>query len=37
VFATAWAIGMGYDRNGSGESIYGRPSDELIELSKQCR
>lgn len=37
VWATAWAIGMGYDVNGSGESLYGRPSDELIALSTQCR
>lgn len=37
VFATAWAIGLGYDLDGSGESIYGRPSDAHIELSTQCR
>ena len=36
-WATAWAIGMGYDTNGSGESLYGRPSDDLIALSTQCR
>lgn len=37
VWATAWAIGMGYDVNGSGESLYGRPSDELIASSTRCR
>ncbi|QEE60219.1 hypothetical protein FVA74_00565 [Salinibacterium sp. dk2585] len=37
VFATAWAIGLGYEREGNGESLYGRPSDELIELSRGCR
>lgn len=36
-WATAWAIGMGYTGDGSGESLYGRPSDALIELSKGCR
>lgn len=36
-WATAWAIGMGYTSDGNGESIYGRPSDELIERSKACR
>lgn len=36
-WATAWAIGMGYTADGNGESNYGRPSDELIELSKTCR
>lgn len=36
-WATAWAIGMGYTSDGNGESIYGRPSDELIEKSKSCR
>ena len=36
-WATAWAIGLGYTADGSGESIYGRPSDALIELSTQCR
>ncbi|WP_307042851.1 hypothetical protein [Agromyces ramosus] len=36
-WATAWAIGMGYTADGNGESIYGRPSDELIEKSKACR
>lgn len=37
VWATAWAIGMGHDNDGSGTGIYGRPSNELIELSKECR
>ena len=37
VWATAWAIGLGYSEGGSGESIYGRPSDEQIALSTQCR
>jgi hypothetical protein len=36
-WATAWAIGMGYTADGNGESIYGRPSDGLIQLSTQCR
>lgn len=36
-WATAWAIGMGYTADGSGESIYGRPADALIELSTRCR
>ena len=36
-WATAWAIGMGYTADGNGESDYGRPSDELIDLSKKCR
>lgn len=36
-WATAWAIGLGYTADGSGESIYGRPSDGLIQLATQCR
>lgn len=36
-WATAWAIGMGYTADGNGESIYGRPTDGLIQLSTQCR
>jgi hypothetical protein len=36
-WATAWAIGLGYTADGSGESIYGRPADGLIQLSMQCR
>lgn len=38
VFATAWAIGQGFDdHNGSGEWLYGRPTDEQINVSKGCR
>jgi hypothetical protein len=36
-WATAWAIGWGYTADGSGESIYGRPADALIQLSTRCR
>jgi len=36
-WATAWAIGMGYTADGSGESIYGRPPDALIQIAAQCR
>lgn len=36
-WATAWAIGLGYTADGNGESIYGRPTDGLIQLSAQCR
>lgn len=36
-WATAWAIGMGYDGPGNGESLYGRPSAALIELARTCR
>ena len=36
-WATAWAIGMGYDLPGSGIEMYGRPSDAQIEASKACR
>lgn len=36
-WATAWAIGRGHDADGSGESVYGRPSNALIALSKKCR
>jgi hypothetical protein len=36
-WATAWAIGMGYDGPGNGESLYGRPSTALIELAATCR
>lgn len=38
LWATAWALGMGYTLDGNGESKYGiRPSPALIELSAQCR
>jgi hypothetical protein len=36
-WATAWAIGQGYAADGSGESVYGRPPDDLIALSTRCR
>lgn len=36
-WATAWAIGMGHTADGNGESIYGRPSDALIQRSTECR
>jgi hypothetical protein len=36
-WATAWAIGRGYTADGSGESIYGRPAQGLIDLSTECR
>ncbi|MGR0220814.1 hypothetical protein [Agromyces sp. ZXT2-6] len=36
-WATAWAISMGYTGDGSGEWLYGRPSDELIDLAARCR
>lgn len=36
-WATAWAIGQGYTAEGNGESVYGRPSEELIALSTRCR
>jgi len=36
-WATAWAIGMGFDLPGSGIEAYGRPSDEQIEVAAQCR
>lgn len=36
-WATAWTLGMGYTANGNGVSIYGRPSDEIVTASAQCR
>lgn len=36
-WATAWAISMGYDGPGNGESLYGRPSDALVGLAATCR
>ena len=36
-WATAWAIGQGYTADGSGESVYGRPPEQLIALSTKCR
>ncbi|MBW8872046.1 MAG: hypothetical protein JF618_07725 [Leifsonia sp.] len=37
VWATAWAISMGFDVPGSGIEAYGRPSDEQIAVAGQCR
>lgn len=37
MWATAWAIGMGYDIPGSGTEAYGRPSDAQIAVAAQCR
>ena len=37
MWATAWAIGMGYDLPGAGIEAYGRPSDEQIAAAAQCR
>lgn len=36
-WATAWAIGMGYDVPGSGIEAYGRPSDAQIAAAAACR
>lgn len=36
-WATAWAIGMGYDLPGSGIEAYGRPSDAQVAAAAQCR
>ena len=36
-WATAWAIGMGYDLPGAGIEAYGRPSAEQIAASTGCR
>ncbi|MGR0220543.1 hypothetical protein [Agromyces sp. ZXT2-6] len=36
-WATAWAIGMGYDLPGSGIEAYGRPSDAQIAAAAECR
>lgn len=36
-WATAWAISMGYTGDGSGEWVYGRPADDVIELAARCR
>lgn len=36
-WATAWAISMEYEGDGSGEWVYGRPSDDLIALAERCR
>ena len=37
MWATAWAISMGFDTAGSGIEAYGRPSDEQIAVAGQCR
>lgn len=37
MWATAWAIAMGFDTGGSGISAYGRPSDQQIAVAGQCR
>jgi hypothetical protein len=37
MWATAWAIGMGYDLPGSGIEAYGRPSDAQIGVASGCR
>ncbi|MDQ2660477.1 MAG: hypothetical protein M3Y52_01230 [Actinomycetota bacterium] len=37
MWATAWAIGMGYDLPGAGVEAYGRPSDAQIAAAAQCR
>lgn len=36
-WATAWAIGMGYDLPGAGIEAYGRPSSEQIDAASGCR
>jgi hypothetical protein len=36
-WATAWAIGMGFEEEGNGTQAYGRPSDALIDASRACR
>ena len=37
MWATAWAISMGFDTAGSGIEAYGRPSDQQIAVAGQCR
>ncbi|BDZ53821.1 hypothetical protein [Agromyces marinus] len=37
MWATAWAISMGYDIPGSGIEAYGRPSDAQIDAAAGCR
>lgn len=36
-WATAWAIGMGYDLPGAGIEAYGRPSDAQVAAAAGCR
>lgn len=37
MWATAWAIGMGYDLPGAGIEAYGRPSDAQVAAAAGCR
>ncbi|MFP3467112.1 hypothetical protein [Leifsonia sp. SIMBA_070] len=37
MWATAWAISMGFDTGGSGIEAYGRPTDQQIAVAGQCR
>ncbi|MDN4613957.1 hypothetical protein P5G50_05765 [Leifsonia sp. F6_8S_P_1B] len=37
MWATAWAISLGFDTGGAGIEAYGRPSDEQIAVAGQCR
>jgi len=37
MWATAWAIAMGFDTGGSGIEAYGRPTDQQIAVAGQCR
>lgn len=37
LWATAWAISMGYDLPGAGIEAYGRPSDPQVAAAAQCR
>lgn len=37
MWATAWAIGLGYDLPGAGIEAYGRPSDAQIAAAAACR
>lgn len=36
-WATAWAIGMGFEEEGNGTQAYGRPSDALVDAARACR
>ena len=36
-WATAWAIGLGYDLPGAGIELYGRPTDAQVAAAAQCR
>ena len=37
MWATAWAIGMGYELPGAGIEAYGRPTDAQIAAAAACR